>query len=69
MKNLYLIRGIKRYPGFTGDTTEEYLSVIAPGEDSSDAILKVSNNLDEVIETMLLYRNENDEFADIIYIV
>lgn len=34
---LYLIAGIKYYPSYTGDTNEEYIKLLVPGNDAIDA--------------------------------
>ena len=34
---LYLITGIKKYPSYVGDSNEEYVKLLVPGNDVIDA--------------------------------
>jgi hypothetical protein len=56
VKKIYLVRGIKHYPPFTGDTNEEHINVLIPSNSAQTASdTAVKNYMDEVTETKLLY--------------
>ena len=34
---LYLVTGVKKYPAYTGDSNEEWVKLLVPGDDCVDA--------------------------------
>ena len=63
---LYLITGIKKYPTYTGDTSEEYVKLLVPGNDCVDVKenLKTQfpNRIDEIKGIKHLYDGKFDNY-------
>ena len=57
--SLYLISGIKHYPAYIGDSAEETVNVLVPGDGPEDVKLSLQTKhpdwIDEVKSVQLLY--------------
>ena len=63
---LYLVTGIKKYPAYTGDSTEEWVKLLVPGNDVIDAKKNLETLLPDRIDMIkgvkLLYEGPFDNY-------
>ena len=53
-QKLYLVKGIRLYKGYTGDSTEEQVKVLVPASDESAARMSATRSMDKIDSVSVL---------------